>query len=116
MDSNKVLIGDDLFGIAKRLKRIDDGYFLVYNRATKKYEVHNSKNIGNTLSLVSPFETLDIRLVHLVRKTRVERSVELIKEMDEQNERLEKSKNAEIKDNANERLKDALRKYRKESC
>lgn len=114
MDSNKILIGDDLFGIAKRLKRIDDGYFLVYNRDTKKYEVHNSKNVGNTLSLVSPFETLDIRLVHLVRKTRVERFSEIIKEMDEENEKIEKSRKEKIKDNATERLKDALRKYRNE--
>lgn len=114
MDSSKIVISDDLFGISKRLKRIDDGYFLVYNKKTKKYEVHNSKNRDNTLSLVSPFETLDIRLVHLVQRTRVENFSQIIKEIDETNEKIESSRMAEIKDNATERLKDALKKYKED--
>lgn len=105
-------IDDDLFGVSRRIKRIDDGYFLLRNKKTGKIEVHNEKNVGGTLSLVSPFETLDIRLVHLLYKTRVEHSDDLIREIDETNERIEKKRNAEVLDNAKERLNVAIDKYK----
>ena len=106
------IIDDDLFGIARKIKRIDDGYFLLRNKKTGKFEVHNTKNVGNTLSLVSPFETLDIRLVHLLYKTRVERVGDVVREIDETNEKIEKKRNAEVLDNAKERLKEAIDKYK----
>lgn len=105
-------IDDDLFGVARKIKRIDDGYFLLRNKKTGKIEVHNEKNAGGTLSLVSPFETLDIRLVHLLYRTRVERASDVIREIDETNEKIEEKRNAEVLDNARERLKEAIEKYK----
>ena len=105
-------IDDDLFGIARRIKRIDGGYFLLRNKNSGKIEVHNEKNVGGTLSLVSPFDTLDIRLVHLLYRTRVERMADIVKEMDDHNEKLEIEQNERVADNAKERLKEALKKFR----
>ena len=69
-------------GIARRLKSIDDGYFIFLNYRTGKLEVHNDKNGANTLCLVLPYDALDERTVRRVRETRIERARELIAELE----------------------------------
>lgn len=80
------VIEDDLFGVCRRLKSIDDGYFVFLNYKTGKFEVHNSKD-ARTLCLVLPYETLDERTVRRVLYTRAERA-EIIKEQMERENRL----------------------------
>ena len=86
----------DVFGVEQRLREIDGGYRVFYNKLKNRYEVHNIKLKPNTLVLVCPFDELDCRLIRLVRKTRVERAGELFREMEEENEKLYK-KQAEEK-------------------
>ena len=112
MEGFREVIDSDLYGVARRIKEIDNGYFLVFNHKTRKYEVHNLKSTPNTLALVSPFETLDVRLLHLVRATRRERASEIVEAIERQNEKIEKEKTAQVMDNAKERLKEALQKYK----
>lgn len=87
------MIGDtariehDLFGIAARLRAIDDGYFVVYDRRKCAFEVHNSRQRGSTLALSVPYPRLDARTVTLVRKTRAENAKRLFEEMERENER-----------------------------
>ncbi len=107
------IISEDTYGVAQRIREIDDGYFLVFNVRTKKYEVHNSKNVGNTLSLVCPFEALDVRLVNLVRRTRRERATELVKEVEQNNTKIEKHESEIVLDNAKERAKEIIAKHLK---
>ncbi len=76
------VIEDDMLGIARRLKSIDDGYFVFLNYRTGKLEVHNEKNGANTLCLVLPYDALDERTVRRVRETRIERARELIAELE----------------------------------
>ena len=65
-----------MFGICDRLKSIDDGYFVVYDRHRSRFEVHNSRQRGSTFALAVPYASLDARVVELVRKTRVENVLE----------------------------------------
>lgn len=71
-----------MLGVARRLKSIDDGYFVFLNYRTGKLEVHNKKNGANTLCLVLPYDALDERTVRRVRETRIERADELVAEIE----------------------------------
>lgn len=83
------LVTDDVYNIAERIRRIDPNYFIVFNRRTHRYEVHNTENIGNTFCFLVPFGKLDKRTLEYCRETRVERNVaELV---EERNERVTKS-------------------------
>lgn len=84
------VVEDDLFGIAARLKSIDDGYFVFLNYKTGRYEVHNKKQRGNTLCLVC-FDRLDERTVRKVRATRAERIRSVLEEMERENARRERA-------------------------
>ena len=94
MIGNGRIIDDDMFGIARRLKSIDDGYYILLNYKTGKFEVHNSKCAPRTLCLVLPFETLDERTVRRVNMTRAERVKELLMQAERDNEMLERRKKA----------------------
>lgn len=83
------IIEDDLFGVAARLKSIDDGYFVFRNYKTGKFEVHNTKNGADTLCLVLPYSTLDERTVRKVRYTRAERIRSVLERMERDNARLD---------------------------
>lgn len=76
------VIDDDMLGVVRRLKSIDDGYFVFLNYKTGRLEVHNEKNGANTLCLVLPYDTLDERTVRRVRETRIERANELVAEIE----------------------------------
>ena len=82
------VIEDDLFGVCRRLKSIDDGYFVFLNYKTGRFEVHNSKDAPHTLCLVLPFDTLDERTVRKVLYTRAERVREITERMERENARL----------------------------
>lgn len=83
------VIRDDMFGICRRLKSIDDGYFVFLNYKTGKFEVHNAKDT-RTLCLVLPYDTLDERTVRHVLYTRAERVKEIVARMERENARLER--------------------------
>lgn len=82
------VIDDDLFGVCRRLKSIDDGYFVFLNYKTGKFEVHNKKDTP-TLCLVLPYDRLDERTVRHVTYTRAERAREILERMERENARLE---------------------------
>ena len=82
------VIEDDLFGVCRRLKSIDDGYFVFLNYRTGKFEVHNRKD-AVTLCLVLPYDTLDARTVRHVLYTRAARMREIVQRMERENARLE---------------------------
>lgn len=81
------VIEDDLFGVCRRLKSIDDGYFVFLNYKTGKFEVHNDKDT-RTLCLVLPYDRLDERTVRRVLYTRAERVKQITESMERENERI----------------------------
>ena len=102
------VVRNDLYSISDRLKEIDEGYFIYYSYKNKRYEVHNKNQRGHTLSLVLPYKSLDERAVRLVRKTRSERVDALIRQMEEENARLEKEKTSELIKKKQDDFEDAL--------
>ena len=112
MRENLRVITDDVFGIARRIKEIDSRYFVVYNEAKKRYEVHSSENKGDTLSLVCPYESLDARVIKLVRATRRENAKQIFSDVEQHNEKIEKAESERQADESRYRAKELLEKYK----
>lgn len=101
----KILIKNDMFNIVNRLKSIDKNYYVLYNKITKKYELH-CKNFKSSLQLVLPFDFLDKRTIDFVLKTKVENKQKLIQEMEENNQKLEQEKQKKTMEESNYKLKE----------
>ena len=95
---------DPLF-IGKRLKEIDQSYFLVFNTIKNKYEVHSTAQKGCTYCLTYPNSALDERLLELTKKTRRENIDKLLKEIDKANEKLKERQEKYIKQKLEEKWK-----------
>ena len=50
----KIRIENDVFDVVKRIKQIDDGYFVVFDLDKEKYELHN-KYQNNSYCLTYPY-------------------------------------------------------------
>ena len=102
-----IKIETDNYFISQRIKEIDINYFLMFNTKTKKFEVHNKRQAGNTFCVGLPFITLDERSLDYIQKTRIENIDNLIKEMDKENEKIENNQNKKIKEKIKEVLYDS---------
>lgn len=80
----------DLYNISKRIKKIDKGYYVVFNTVTKKFEIHNSLQLGSTYCLTLPYAELDERALKYVHKTKSE-NIEKILEQIEKDNKLKES-------------------------
>ena len=81
----KIRICEDVYDISKRIKYIDDGYYVVYNTSKQVFEIHNSKQIGSTFCLTLPFNELDERCLKHVLKTQSSNIDEIIKKIENDN-------------------------------
>ena len=102
---NQIAIQSDTFYIRERLKEIDESYFLIYNFEKEKFEVHSSALNGSTYCLTVPYKVLDERTLDLVRRTRATNIDNIIKEIDEENEKIEKKRLNEAVDCLKEVIK-----------
>ena len=102
-------VESDLFDIARRLKEIDAGYFILCKRG--RFEVHN-RGDEPTYCLTVPWSELDAQTVELVRKTRAERAAELFAELERDNERARRRAIRESADRAAEIAERALAEER----
>lgn len=100
-------IESDCLNIIKRIKAVDEDYFVVFNLDKKKFELHNKSQGGNTYCLTFPFDTLDERAVTLVLKTRVQNSDAIFEEMQRENEKQEKDNIKKIWNDFKETLYDS---------
>lgn len=102
--NNSFEIYSDCQDIIKRLKEIDKDYFVVYNISRKTFELHNCGQEEGTFCLTLPFDCLDERTIDLTLKTQSQKRDELIRELDAENERLEKSRKKNILNEVEARL------------
>lgn len=100
-------IESDCLEIIKRIKAVDEDYFVVFDLDKKKFELHNKSQGGNTYCLTFPFDTLDERAVTLVLKTRVQNSDALFEEIQRENEKQEKDNIKKIWNDFKETLYDS---------
>ncbi len=108
----KILIKHDVFNIANRIKQINKNYFIVFNKQTNKFEVHN-KTLKNTLCLVLPFKQLDVRTLTYVLKS--EKIDEQFLEIEKNNKKIENSNSNKIKDKITYQLKE-IYNYANKQC
>lgn len=87
---NTFKIESDCLDITRRLKQIDKDYFVVRNCNNGTFELHNNAQAGDSYCLTFPFDTLDERAIDFARKTSVQNSEELFKEMEKENAQLQK--------------------------
>lgn len=78
--------------IAERLREVDDTLFVVRNTVEARFEVHCLEHRPDTMAWVVPWQELDERMVRKARENRVERQGDLLRRMDERNERRRESK------------------------
>lgn len=98
------LVADDPFRIAERLKDIEEGYFILRNTNTGRYEVHSTMNLGSTYCFTVPFDRLDSRTLEYCRETSTGRNgVELA---ERQNARLEASRERSRRDDMRARTEE----------
>lgn len=84
-------VNSDVFDITSRLKQIDPSYFVVFNTNKQKYELHSNEQLFTTYCLTIPFDSLDSRTVELANKTRRQNQQALLKEMEQENQKYERS-------------------------
>lgn len=99
----------DLFDIAQRLKEIDSGYKVFYNKTKSKFELHREERGRVSYLLTFPFDSLDSRAVEHCLRTRRERKEELLKEIEESNKKLEEKALYEAKKEAEKKAEEVLR-------
>ena len=92
----KIEIEDDVFEIVKRLKEIDDGYFVLYDTCKNRFEVHNYYQ-ENTYCLMCPFDVLDDRLIDVVLYSNVLNIDKIIEDIDNINDVNESNGNIKLK-------------------
>lgn len=92
-----IKVESDVFDIEKRIKEIDDGYFVVFNTKRNKYEIHNMYQ-ENSYCLTIPFDNLDNRILDLINMSLVRNIDKIIDEIDNNNSKLENKSLETIKD------------------
>ena len=103
------MIEEDLYDISRRLKEIDDGYFLVFNFLKDRYEVHHMYR-KNTFQFSVPYPELDCRTLKLAYETRVERMEELLRKMEQENAETERRSEEKQKKRIRRECEESLRK------
>lgn len=100
-----IKIISDVFDITDRIKEIDAGYYAVYNTARHRYEIHNSGQCGSTFCIVCD-TGLDSRVIDKLRKSRIQNIDKILKEIDKNNEILEKNSKKRAYDESSFKLKE----------
>ena len=103
------VVEDDLFGIARRIRAFDPDYFVFYSYEKKRFEVHVGGQKGSTLAVVLPYPELDERSYIHVAKTRRENLKKLLEEIDEANDKAEKSAVARAVSDVEQKYERAMR-------
>lgn len=94
-DAERIPVTSDALDIVRRIKELDERYFVMLNRKTQKYEVHVAGQ-RCTLGCELPFEALDARAVTYVREHDSSRLDEIVREMEREDEAREKASKARM--------------------
>lgn len=82
----------DPYDIARRIRGHDPAFFIVWNNRRRVYEIHCLNHVGDTYALDAPYNRLDARVEYVLRKNNFRtRGKAIFREIDEHNERLERS-------------------------
>lgn len=101
------LISSNCFDIPKRIRELDDNYRLYYNVRKNVIELHSLRR-NPTFQMVMPYKQLDARAVDYVRRTRVDKILDEINQIDEYNQKLEEKIINQTMDEFNTKMKSVV--------
>lgn len=81
-------IFEDLFGIVKKIREIDDNYRVFRNLIKKRYEIYYQQGLNLNLELVVPYDELDYRTINLINESKIENADLIFNEIDRVNNKL----------------------------
>ena len=109
-------IKKDLFNIAYRLKKIDKGYFIIFNTLKNRYEVHNKNQSKNTLCFCCDRKYLTAEVVSKAHITNIRNSKRLLKDIELNNISLQKKQEDGFKDKYMQDFKSFLDYANNKNC
>lgn len=92
-----VEIKDDVLDIVARIKAIDNKYKVYRNRKKHRFEVYKTYGLNEKLEVVWT-DKMDERMLRKVYMTRKENVEKLLKQMEKDNEKLEKDESKQLFD------------------
>lgn len=104
----RIRIENDLFGIANRLKSIDNDYAVFYDNRKHKFELHNMR-LRPTLQVVLPYPRLDKRALDYALKTQVKVILKEILSIDAHNQMIADKCETNKIDEVTRKLNSAIR-------
>lgn len=104
----RIRIENDLFGIADRLKNIDNNYAVFYNSKNGKFELHNMR-LRPTIQIVLPYSQLDKRAVDYALRTQVGVVLKEILSIDAHNQKIAEECEKNKFDEVTRKLESAIR-------
>ena len=90
-------IKGDVFDVADRIKEVDEGYRLYYDPIRRRYEVYKGEDLCVTWT-----DPLTPALIVKLRETHVRRRHELLKEIEENEERMRREEDSRMRDRIGE--------------
>jgi len=90
----KIAIKNDVFNIFKRIKQINNNFYIIFDTNKNKYEIYEKNNPCVLFTL--PYESLDASAVSYVLKMLKTSNEEILKEIEEHNSKLEREENEKI--------------------
>lgn len=91
----KIRIREDLFDISSRIKEVDKNYYIIYDTKKRRYEVHSAMQKDNSFCFVVG-KRLDYYAIVKAQKTSIKWLKNIIKNIDEDNKRVEEKRKNEI--------------------
>lgn len=101
----KILIKNDLYDIADRIREINADYRVFFDTDRQKFILMRN----NALELIFPFEELDERVIRHARYTSVQNVKEFLHDLDKENRETEEDSRKKAKDKVEDEFSRRLR-------
>lgn len=101
----KIEIKSDVFNICKRVKKIDKGYFILFNLDKGFYELHNCNQKGNSYCLTL-YGNLDNRLINKIFESDIKNAKDIFEKIEKENKKMDQKEENKRRDVNEYKLKE----------
>lgn len=103
-----------VYSIPERLYEYDSSMFVVWNVTERRYEIHCLDHVGDTFGMPVPYYELDSRIVERVKRSDLRlHGRDIFRQIDENNERLERSRERQRRNDINAAAREMAPAFRK---
>lgn len=103
--NRKIKIKSDVFNICNRVKKIDRGYFILFNLEKCCYELHNSNQKGNSYCLTL-YGNLDNRLINKIYESDIKNAKYIFEKIENENKKMDQKEENKRRDVNEYKLKE----------